>query len=1143
MISFVRNSKRFSLTALSIFLLISFFAPNFSLAAARSTPFAIGETLDPGADAEACGPLDANCFVSVLGVEDEGVSLGTTTPKTFNFVGAGVVATTTGTSTLTITIAGASASTVSGDVTGTVGATVIADASSTARGFVSTTTQTFAGDKTFTGTTSLATTSINSLSVSGNTTLTNATSTSFFANALSAITGFFSSLTSGSITATSSLSSQGTLGVTGVSTLATTTATLFTTSGNVGVGTASPSQLLSIDGSNTQVADGYLMSITEATGRDSGLVLGRSGRNGFGLKMVTDTNDYLAFQVSGTTLPAFSDTPKMVLNDLGNLGIGTTTPSSKLVIVDGANTFSFNKGASDITPNISIGASGGKAVALSAGTSGSSFVYDSTGIFAISTDTRANIVGGTSSGGTARLTMSSTGNVSIGMASNATGILLGVNGKIGGGTFTSTYLDVSGGVASLLGNSGVIVGAGSNNLSLNGASGVTYANMTASNGMFRFGSTAPTHSTWYLNPTWLNVTPNILVTANNSSTTAPAGFLFLHNDNTTASAYTPMLVFSQRESNGSHTSATAAIGSKSVSGSGSSSSYNDGELMFYTSPTTGTQGLTERMRITQDGNIGIGTTSPSAKLSVTGSGTGTGRAFAIANSSNAEKLTVLDNGSVGIGTTNPAKTLDVAGSIQVNGGFYLKDSQFLVSKSDNEINVRDYAGGVNTIGIGGLNYVRAGGSGFSYIVGNLGIGTTSPTNKLHVAGTGSFLGGKIESLTTTGYAGIELKSDTGSGYIYQTGVGNVANPDTLVIDGTESANGISFWNGGNRVRITSAGNVGIGTTTPTAQLSTTGTVRFSNFGAGTLQTDASGNLSVSSDERLKNIEGQFSRGLSAIEQLTPINYRWNAESGLDMTTLYTGFSAQNVQQAIPEAVGEDGRGLLTLSDRGIIATIVNAVKEISKSLTDSTVRLVDESGVKTFAGKFFDRLTLWFADAQNGIQNFFAKEVITEKLCVKKSNGEKVCVTGDELDTVLNASSTQSINPTRDAVQNSTSATSPATITTVPEPYLIIDTGSLNNLPTEIVKVIENATTTMSVIEEAATTTDQVIPLLDESSITTLVEEYSSVPVPLVEPMLSDSSVTELIAEHEYSAPETTSSTQDSVGSITEVVASEEGNN
>jgi hypothetical protein len=40
------------------------------------------------------------------------------------------------------------------------------------------------------------------------------------------------------------------------------------------------------------------------------------------------------------------------------------------------------------------------------------------------------------------------------------------------------------------------------------------------------------------------------------------------------------------------------------------------------------------------------------------------------------------------------------------------------------------------------------------------------------------------------------------------------------------------------------GSVGIGTSAPTAQLHTTGSVRFQGFGAGTLVTDASGNVSV-----------------------------------------------------------------------------------------------------------------------------------------------------------------------------------------------------------------------------------------------------------------------------------------------------------
>ena len=112
-----------------------------------------------------------------------------------------------------------------------------------------------------------------------------------------------------------------------------------------------------------------------------------------------------------------------------------------------------------------------------------------------------------------------------------------------------------------------------------------------------------------------------------------------------------------------------------------------------------------------------------------------------------------------------------------------------------------------------------------------------------------------------------------------------------------------------------------------------------------MQTDASGILSVSSDERLKIIEGDFKRGLSAILALNPINYRWNNLSGLDQANSYSGFSAQNVQTSIPEAVGNDSKGYLTLNDRPILAALVNAIKELQKeveTLKQSNQALLDQ---------------------------------------------------------------------------------------------------------------------------------------------------------------------------------------------------------
>jgi hypothetical protein len=43
------------------------------------------------------------------------------------------------------------------------------------------------------------------------------------------------------------------------------------------------------------------------------------------------------------------------------------------------------------------------------------------------------------------------------------------------------------------------------------------------------------------------------------------------------------------------------------------------------------------------------------------------------------------------------------------------------------------------------------------------------------------------------------------------------------------------------------------------------------------------------------------------------------ETGFDAPTTYAGFSAQNVQLAIPEAVGQSKYGFLTLQDRPLIA--------------------------------------------------------------------------------------------------------------------------------------------------------------------------------------------------------------------------------
>gem|GEM_PF-1141136 len=215
----------------------------------------------------------------------------------------------------------------------------------------------------------------------------------------------------------------------------------------------------------------------------------------------------------------------------------------------------------------------------------------------------------------------------------------------------------------------------------------------------------------------------------------------------------------------------------------------------------------------------------------------------------------------------------------------------------------------------------------------VGIGTDIPSMKLHIAQVDS----AVMLLENTQPLDINVSTSlyfkTGSGtYPYTGAVKTIGEGPNFARLGlftyaSSSPNGLA-----ERFSISDNGNVGIGTTIPSAQLHTTGNVRFAVFAAGTLQTDADGNVSVSSDERLKVIKGSFNSGLDAILQIKPINYRWNEISGMETNGVYTGFSAQNVQSVIPEAVGLDGRGYLTLSDRPIIAALVNAVKDLSSQV-------------------------------------------------------------------------------------------------------------------------------------------------------------------------------------------------------------------
>lgn len=76
-----------------------------------------------------------------------------------------------------------------------------------------------------------------------------------------------------------------------------------------------------------------------------------------------------------------------------------------------------------------------------------------------------------------------------------------------------------------------------------------------------------------------------------------------------------------------------------------------------------------------DANVGIGTTSPLAKLHVRGLGsTSATTAFYVENASSTNLVTVLDNGNVGIGASSPSQKLQVAGNVLITGSLTVGSS-------------------------------------------------------------------------------------------------------------------------------------------------------------------------------------------------------------------------------------------------------------------------------------------------------------------------------------------------------------------------------------------------------------------------------------------------------------------------------------
>ena len=673
--------------------------------------------------------------------------------------------------------------------------------------------------------------------------------------------------------------------------------TILSASGNVGIGTTSPSTLLEIyksGGSQIRLNGVSNTDINEISFRVSA---GRTARilSGY-TNPAVNTETYLAFNtnVSGSSNDTVAEAMRIVG---GNVGIGTTSPYASLSVA-GRGIFDQDVQADYFTSTSTTISNTFPWLAFTnaTGTSATTTNFFSTNLFGTNFNI-TNLAYTNATGTNATTTnqyisgkLSTTFTLGSVVFASTSGILAqnnnkffwdNTNARLGIGTPSPAYpLDVNGnGSTPLLSLHRTTVGVGAITFSLSNVMGGSVGGDLAIDGtvasqgfIFRPRNSSNASVTGLgidrngnvgvgtTSPNYIGTTGRAL-TVSTQTVGDPTAVELVGQTGTQDFAF-------------SRIDAVNGLGTQQVPSSRISfqrgSSGNDSGTIAFSTVTTNGGSITERMRIDNNGNVGIGTTTPaslngfsqvlslggtapSITLNSTNGGTvwemgndGSGRWRLLRGTSSV--LTADTSGNVGIGTTSPASKLQVAKDVAIGavaGGISGANlTQFSVTGStDGAQRISFGYDTTNNYGIIAASdssawrdlYLQPNvSSGIPNVTikaaGNVGLGTTNPSTLLHVGSTSpsdiastnyyrsGFIAGDLEvdgTIYGTNY--LALGSTTLQNFTFVNATGTNATSSTLYVSG-------------NSMLAATGGRVGVGTNAPASLFSVSNNLQVDSTG-------------------------------------------------------------------------------------------------------------------------------------------------------------------------------------------------------------------------------------------------------------------------------------------------------------------------